>query len=66
MRGMNTPRNDLGQFDKAWEGFVIRGGILYTPNGYRYPPGYIYSIPIRMQQISHLQRELETPKQLLL
>lgn len=59
-------KNDLGHLDPAWEGFVIQNGILFTPNGYRYPPGFIYSIPIRMQQVSHLQRELETPTQLLL
>ena len=59
-------KNDLGQFDAAWSGFVIRGGLIYTPNGYFYPPGYIYSIPIRMQQISNLEWELRTPKQLLL
>ena len=58
--------HDLGEFDDAWKGFVIRGGLMYTPNGYFYPPGYIYSIPIRMQQIANYERELKTPKQLLL
>lgn len=62
----NNRAHDLGQFDKAWEGFVIRGGVLFTPNGYHYPPGYIYAIPIRMQQISNYERLLETPAQLLL
>ena len=38
-------KNDLGHLDPAWEGFVIQDAILFTPNGYRYPPGFIYSIP---------------------
>ncbi len=37
-----------------------------VPNGYFYRTGDIYVILIHLQQISHLQRELETPKQLLL
>ncbi len=58
--------HDLGRIDKPWEGFVIRGELIYTPNGYYYPPGYIYSVPIRMQQIANYERELKTPQQMLL
>ncbi len=61
---MNT--NDLGRLDPAFAGFKIQNGQIVTPNGYAYPPGYLYSIPIRQQLIAELQRELRTPRQLLL
>ena len=53
--------NDLGAIDKAFAGFVLSGGQIITPNGYAYPPGFLYSIPIRMQQIAELERERRTP-----
>ena len=58
--------NDLGKLDPAFAGFKIQDGQLVTPNGYAYPPGYIYAIPIRMQLIVELERERRTPRQLLL
>jgi hypothetical protein len=63
---INKMTYDLGKIDAAWTGFVICGGLMYTPNGYFYPPGFIYSIPIRIQPISHYGRELAVPRQLLL
>lgn len=57
---------DLGKLDPAWEGFRILNGHLWTPNGYYYRPGDIYVIPIRQQQLSHLERETTIPKQMLL
>lgn len=57
---------DLGKFDKAFAGFELCDGRIVTPNGYAYPPGYLYAIPIRLQQIAHLESELRTPKQWLL
>ncbi len=58
--------DDLGKLDAAFAGFKIRNGQIITPNGYAYPPGYLYSIPIRMQLIAELERERRTPRQLLL
>ena len=57
---------DLGKLDPAFAGFWIHNGQIVTPNGYAYPPGYLYAIPLRSQLIAELQRELETPRQLLL
>ncbi|MCH8100319.1 MAG: hypothetical protein IIB74_07775 [Proteobacteria bacterium] len=58
--------NDLGKIDPAFAGFRLVKGEIVTPNGYSYPPGYLYAIPIRLQQIADLQRERNTPRQLLL
>ena len=57
---------DLGRLDPAFAGFKLHDGCIVLPNGYRYPPGYLYAISIRMQQIAELERERRTPKQLLL
>ena len=59
-------RNDLGKLDAAFAGFTLHDGQIVTPNGYAYPPGFLYSIPIRMQLIAELERERRTPRQLLL
>ncbi len=60
------PKDDLGKLDPAFASFKLRNGEIVTPNGYAYPPGFLYSIPIRMQQIAELERERRTPRQLLL
>ena len=57
---------DLGDLDPAFAGFQLVDGQIVTPNGYSYPPGFLYAIPIRLQQVSELQRELATPRQLML
>ena len=59
-------KNDLGHIDPAVAGFTLYQGQIITPNGYAYQPGYLYAIPIRMQQIADLQRERNTAWQLLL
>jgi len=59
---VNDVTHDLGQIDKAWEGFIIRNGLMYTPNGYFYPPGFIYSIPIRIQQIASVRARAANAK----
>ncbi len=58
--------HDLGQFDKAWEGFIIRDGLIWTPGSYPVRPGDLNCIPIRMQQIANYEYLLRTPQQLLL
>ncbi len=57
---------DLGAFDEAFAGWKISNGMIFTPTGYCYPPGDIYAIPIRIQQIAEYERQLRTPTQLLL
>ncbi len=59
-------KHDLGHLDPAFAGFVLDGGMIHTPNGYSYPPGYLYAIPLRMQLVAELERQLATPRQLLL
>ncbi len=48
-----------------WATWTLRGHLI-TLNDYAYPPGYIYSILIRQQQLSELKQELRIPRQLLL
>ena len=62
----NMPIDDLGKIDPAFAGFAMRDGQIITPNGYAYPPGYLYAIPLNLQLIAELQRERRTPRQLLL
>jgi len=57
---------DLGVADQAFEGWRLRDGRLHTPDGWAVAPGEVLSIPIRNQQIAHLQREATQPRQLLL
>ena len=65
-RNAMNNEHDLGRIDPAFEGFLLKDGKIILPNGYRLGPGYLHAIPIRMQLIATLQRQLETPKQLLL
>lgn len=57
---------DLGKIDPAFAGFKLHNGQIVTPNGYSYPPGYLYAIPLQQQLISELQRQAKIPRQLLL
>ncbi len=61
---------DLGTVEPAFAGFKLHQGQIITPNGYAYPPEYLYAIPIQQQPIAELQRQLRlerrTPRQLLL
>ena len=64
---MTTNYNeDFRQLDPAFAAFKLHDGCIVLPNGYSFPPGYLYAIPKRMQQIAELERERCTPKQLLL
>ena len=63
--GMSTP-TDLGELDPAFAGFRLHQGTIVTPNGYAYPPGFLYAIPLRIQLCEELKREVATPRQLLL
>lgn len=58
--------NDLGNIDAAFAGFKLFNGEIILPNGLGYPPGYLYAIAIRQQQLNDLRREIKIPRQLLL
>lgn len=54
---------DLGALDRAWTGFTLRAGQLWTPYQFSVGPGDISAIPYRFAQIRALERELRTPAQ---
>lgn len=57
---------DIGAVFPAWRGWRLRDGQLWAPEGYGFRPGEIAAIPLRAQQIAHLSRELQEPRQLAL
>lgn len=57
---------DLGAVDPAFKGWRIERGRIVAPEGYGFRPGELLAIPLRMQQIAHLEREAREPRQLLL
>lgn len=54
---------DLGALDRAWSGFTLRRGQLWTPYQFAVSPGEISAIPYRFAQLSALERALRTPAQ---
>jgi transcriptional regulator with XRE-family HTH domain len=49
---------DLGAFDPAWEGWVIRGGKLITPErSFSVTPGRVRGLEIQWAQVKAYQRE---------
>ncbi len=58
--------HDLGELDPAWEGFVLRDHIIYTPGGYPLRAGDLNCVQILHQQIANYKVMLQTPAQLLL
>jgi hypothetical protein len=57
---------DLGALFPEWRGWVMRAGQLWAPEGYGFRPGEVRAIPLRAQQLAHMQRELSEPRQLRL
>jgi hypothetical protein len=57
---------DLGIADPAFQGWRLRHGQLFSPEGTAFRPGEIASIPLRMQQVSSMQKALSEPRQLML
>jgi hypothetical protein len=43
---------DLGAFDPAWRGWVIRGGMLCAPNGTEMSPRELLGVPLLRLQLS--------------
>jgi hypothetical protein len=53
----------LGALDRAWTGFNLRCGRLWTPYDFGVTPGEISAIPYRNARIRALEQELRTPAQ---
>jgi hypothetical protein len=53
---------DLGVFDPAWCGWVIRRGILISPEGWEVSTGEIMATPLMRMQILAYQREQRIAK----
>lgn len=54
---------DLGAIERAWSGFRIAGGKIWTPENTSVTPGDVRAIPYRIQLVSELQRQLAQPQQ---
>ena len=48
---------DLGVFDPAWRGWVIRHGKLISSEGWYVTPGEVLSVPMMRLQILSYQRD---------
>jgi Phage protein len=53
---------DLSCFDPAWEGWVIRRGMLISPEGWTAAPGEIRSLPLLRMQLQNYQLEQRIAK----
>src|SRR5690348_7230483 len=49
---------DLGVVDPAWAGWVIRRGILCSPENWMCTPGNIRALQLKGAQIAALEREV--------
>lgn len=50
---------DLGAFDPAWDGWVIRGGKLCSPENWICAPGEIRALQLKEAQVSALRQEVD-------
>jgi hypothetical protein len=57
---------DLGAVFPDWSGWAMRDGQLWAPEGYGFRPAEVRAIPLRQQQIAHLERESREPRQFAL
>jgi Phage protein len=53
---------DLGVFDPAWSGWVIRRGKLISPEGWEVSTGEVMATPLMRMQILAYQREQRIAK----
>ncbi len=47
--------SDLGCFDPAWRGWILRGGKLISPEGWEVTAGDVMSLPLLRAQIAGYQ-----------
>jgi hypothetical protein len=52
-----VPSGDLGVFDPAWSGWIIRRGKLISPEGWEVTTGEVMATPLMRMQIMAYQRE---------
>ena len=52
----------LGMLCSDWDGWHLRTAGIEAPNGYRFTPAEVISIPLRLQQIAALELELARQK----
>jgi len=50
-------QRDLGCFHPAWEGWQIREGVLYSPEGWAATPGDVLSIQFTQSQLATYRSE---------
>lgn len=48
---------ELKSIARAFEGWALRNGMLHAPNGWKFTPGELLSIPMLHQQLAALRRE---------
>lgn len=53
---------DLGCFDPAWSGWIVRGGELVSPEGWRIKVNDVLATPLTRAQLSAYQAELRQLK----
>lgn len=49
---------DLGIFDPAWRGWIVRRGQLISPEGWEITTGEVLAVPLMRLQIAAYQRDL--------
>lgn len=57
---------DIGTLSEPWLGWVLRKGLLVSPEGTAVTPAQIRALPIYLQLIRALELERATPRQLTL
>lgn len=55
-------RGDLGSIHPAWDGWRLAQDVLHSPEGTGFSPGEVKSIPLRLQQISALERDARSAR----
>lgn len=54
---------DLGALSPAWRGWVLRRDEIISPDNWRFRPGEIQALPLKVQLIGELKRQLARPQQ---
>lgn len=51
-------RGDLGCLDPAWSGWVLKRGVLCSPENWTATPGEIRAMQLKEAQVSFLRQEV--------
>lgn len=54
---------ELGEISRAWRGWRIHRGELVSPEGWRFTPGNVRSIPFLEMRIASLEADRRFPRQ---